>query len=264
MKLSHPNVSHADPFRALLAEDLAMDGGPDRGNPNRKADDLGNVVSEPRAFANAHQVHRDPNLGGKSEVAERASGEQTEAWNAAPGLAKNLELLGVSPQQFYALLDALLPRGWDSETGIVLGYDDSRGRLRELGLLASATAIFLVLGRVAHTDASQAGLLLPAAMPTLCRNRCGRLTNVRDVTCCHTCHMEHHSAQCLERQLTSQDLERNAMQRSSKIYSDQDLALTTNSQARRRAAPSQDQLRGGFGSAPRNEQARQRRDIGPY
>ena len=125
LKLSHPNVSHADPFCALLAEDLAMDGGPDRGNPNRKADDLGKVVSEPRAFANAHQ-DGDPNLGSKSPVAERASGKQTEAWNEAPGLAKNLELLGVSPQQFYALLDALLPRGWDSETGIVLGNDESR------------------------------------------------------------------------------------------------------------------------------------------
>ncbi len=78
MKLSHPNVSHADPFRALLAEDVAMDGGPDRGNPNRKANDLGNVVSEPRAAAKAHQ-DGDPNLGSRSPVADRASGKQTEA-----------------------------------------------------------------------------------------------------------------------------------------------------------------------------------------
>ena len=74
LKISHPNVSHADPFCPLLVEDLAMDGGPDRGSPNRRTDDLGDVVSEPRAFANAHQVYRDPNLGGKSEVAEK--GEQ--------------------------------------------------------------------------------------------------------------------------------------------------------------------------------------------
>ena len=241
-----------------------MDGRPDRGNPTRRTNDLGNVGSAPRASSNAHQECREANSIGKSEVTGRARDRQAEAWHAATGLARNLELLGLSVRQCYELLDALLPRGWDSEAGIVLSNDESGRRLRELGFLASATAIFLVLGRVAHTDASQAGLLLPAAMPTLCRNRCGRLTNVRDVTCCHTCHMEHHSAQCLERQLTSQDLERNAMRRSSRIHNDQDPALTTNSQAQRGAAPSEDQLRGGFGSAPTNEQARQRHDIGLY
>ena len=263
LKLSHPNVSHADPFCALLAEDLVMDGGPDRGNPNRRADDLGNVVSEPRAAAKAHQ-DGDPNLGSKSPVAERASGKQTEAWNEAPGLAKNLELLGVSPQQFYALLDALLPRGWDSETGIALGNDESRWRLRELGLLASATAMSLVLGRVARTNASQARPLQQAAKPTLCRNRCGRLANASDVTCCHTCHKGHHTAQCLDRHLSSQDWESHAMERCSSVHDDQEPAFHTNSHEKRSAATSEVQLRGGFGREPRIERTRQRRRIGPY
>ena len=227
-----------------------MDGGPDRGNPNRKANDLGNVVSEPRAAAKAHQ-DGDPNLGSKSPVAERASGKQTEAWNEAPGLAKNLELLGVSPQQFYALLDALLPRGWDSETGIVLGNDESIWRLRELGLLASATAVSLVLGKVARTDASQARPLQQAAKPTLCRNRCGRLANASDVTCCHTCHKGHHTAQCLDRHLSSQDWESHANERCSAVHDDQELAFHTNSHEKRSAAAGEVQLQGGFGKKNR-------------
>ena len=110
-----------------------MDGGPDRGNPDRRTNDLGNVGSAPRASSNAHQECREANSIAKSEVTGRARDEQAETWHAATGLARNLELLGLSVRQCYELLDALLPRGWDSEAGIVLSNDESGRRLRELG-----------------------------------------------------------------------------------------------------------------------------------
>ena len=241
-----------------------MDGGPERYSAHRRTNNLDNFLSAPRAIANARQECREANLGGRSAVTRRASGEQPEACNAAANLARHLELLGVSAHQFYALLDALLPRGWDSEEGIVLDNNESGWLLRELALLASATAMFLVLGRVAQTDASQPGLLRPPAMPTHCRNGCGRLTNVPYDTCCHTCNMGHHTSQCLDNQLRSQHAGGNGMQRSSSIHDNQETAFPRHSMAQHRAAAGHVQSRGGFQSTPGDVQARQRPDVGPY
>ena len=123
------------------------------------------------------QQNSEATFGDVPAVPGWASVGQAAAWEAACCLARRLQSRGVSVSQFYVLLDALLPRGWDTEVGIQLSDEESGRRLRELGFTASATAAILVVDLFPRADTSMAGVLRAAARPTVCERGCGRFAN---------------------------------------------------------------------------------------
>ena len=93
---------------------------------------------------------------GDAALPSRATDEFTERWDAARGLAAQLQSRGVDAGQVHILLNALLPSGWDSNAGISLGGDAAARFLREMGLLGSALFTTLFIDRVIEAQLSEA------------------------------------------------------------------------------------------------------------
>ena len=217
---------------------------------------------EPRS-QDARLEDRQASLDGDAAIPSWATDGLTERWNAADSLARRLESRGVDAGQVYILLDALLPSGWDSDTGIELGSEESAWFLRELGFLGSATFTILFMCRVVEAEASLAGIRRPATMPTVCQYGCNRRVNLLNSRCCHTCPMRH-TGQCLEMQLGTEDAQCSAEGRSSAMPDDQELAFAMGNLAPRTAALDRRMGRGRRGSTPSNREARARAIAGPY
>ena len=104
----------------------------------------------------ARLENEQPNFGGDAALPSRATDEFTERWDAARGLAAQLQSRGVDAGQVHILLNALLPSGWDSNAGICLGGDAAARFLREMGLLGSALFTTLFIDRVIEAQLSEA------------------------------------------------------------------------------------------------------------
>ena len=125
------------------------------------------------------------NLGGQSASSSTATDAFKKRWDAARGLAAQLQSRGVHAGHVYILLTALLPTGWDSDAGICLSGDAAAWLLREMSLLGSALFTTLSMYDVVEARLNGAMAWKSTTMALFSQGQGPGQTNVLKNSQCH-------------------------------------------------------------------------------
>ena len=125
------------------------------------------------------------NLGGQSASSSTATDAFKKRWDAARGLAAQLQSRGVHAGHVYILLTALLPTGWDSDAGICLSGDAAAWLLREMSLLCSALFTTLSMYDVVEARLNGAMAWKSTTMALFSQGQGPGQTNVLKNSQCH-------------------------------------------------------------------------------